>query len=141
MKCLSIRQPFASLIFDAIYPTTSPKTIETRVWPTLYRGPVLILASAKFHDGFVLYQKQGNKQTSTTAVSYKDDNLPTRMAIGVVDLVDCRPMTPEDEVAACCEIYPGAFSWVFENPRKIKPFPMRGKLRLWDYTGPQIEFV
>lgn len=147
MKCLSVRQPFASLIFDAVLspepigPDLISKTIETRTWATKYRGPLLIIASMQWHKGHVLTAKQGRQKINEHARRFKECHFPTGMAIGVVDLVDCRPMTADDEVAACCELYDGAFSWVLENPRKIVPFEFKGRLLLWDYTGPEIVFV
>jgi hypothetical protein len=46
MKIISIRQPWASLIFLA----GDPKDVENRTWPTRYRGPVLIHASQRADD-------------------------------------------------------------------------------------------
>jgi len=82
------------------------KTIETRVWKTDYRGDLLICASAR----------------------PKIDDLPTGVAVCVARLVDIRPMTVEDESAACCAVYPRACSWVLEDIRPIEPFPVRGQL-------------
>ncbi|MCB2188832.1 MAG: ASCH domain-containing protein [Deltaproteobacteria bacterium] len=44
MKCLSIRQPWASLIVAGM------KDVENRSWATKYRGPVLIHAAATVAD-------------------------------------------------------------------------------------------
>ena len=41
MKAVSVKQPWASLIAEG------NKTIETRTWPTNYRGDLLICASKK----------------------------------------------------------------------------------------------
>jgi len=102
MKALSIKNPWADMI------ASGQKTIETRVWQTNHRGPLLICAT-----------KQPPGETSG-------------MAVAVADLVDCRPMTKEDGVAACIGLYSGAFAWVLSNVRKIKPFPVRGQLKLFD---------
>lgn len=64
MKCLSIRQPWASLI---IY---DGKDIENRTWPTSYRGPVLVHAAMKPDDIIDHTMSQGG-------------------IIGIVDVVDC----------------------------------------------------
>jgi len=106
MKALSIKQPWANLI------ATGQKTIETRLWPTDYRGPLLIVSSKK------------------------PDIHPAGYALAVAELVDCRPMTAADETAACCGRYPGVYSWVLEDVRKIPIFPVRGKLGLYDVTVP-----
>jgi hypothetical protein len=45
-------------------------------------------------------------------------------------------MTASDEPAACCELYPDAFSWVLRDIRKIEIFPVRGKLGLYDVSLP-----
>lgn len=102
MKALSIRQPWANLI------AAGEKTIETRTWATDYRGPILIVSSK----------------------SPKIE--PAGFALAIADLVDCRPMTRQDELAARCRIYPSAYSWVLQNIRKIHAFPVRGRLGLYD---------
>jgi len=102
MKALSIKQPWANLI------AAGRKTIETRTWATDYRGEILIVSS-------------------------KTPKLePAGYALAIAQLVDCRPMTKHDEAAACCPIYPKAYSWVFKNVRRIKPFPVKGQLGIYD---------
>ena len=91
MKAISIREPYASMI------RRGEKTIETRTWKTDYRGFILLCASKK-PDGFLA----GN-------------------AFAIGELVDVRPMVKEDEKRACCEVYDGAYSWVFENIFPITP--------------------
>jgi len=98
MKAISLHQPWASLIAEG------DKTIETRRWSTEYRGELLIVST---------------KRPVVTS-------LPAGMALAVVNVADCRPMTEADCQAACCEIYPGAFAWMLTNIRKIKPFAVRG---------------
>lgn len=102
MKALSIKQPWANMI------TSGEKTIETRKWPTDYRGPILIVSS------------------KTPRID------PAGCALAVAKLIDCRPMTRRDEEDACCELYPGAYAWVLTCIRRIEPFPVRGKLGLYD---------
>jgi hypothetical protein len=106
MKALSVKQPWANLI------ASGRKTIETRLWPTDYRGPLLIVSS-------------------------KTPNIhPAGYALAIAELVDCRPMTASDEQAACCDRYPGAFSWVMRDIRRISIFRVRGKLGLYDVDIP-----
>ena len=102
MKSLSIKQPWASMI------ASGEKTIETRKWKTAYRGR-LLLCSAK-----------------------EPDIAPAGCAVAVATLVDCRPMSVLDEPQAQCRKYDGAFAWVLEDVRRIKPFPVRGELRLFE---------
>jgi hypothetical protein len=109
MKALAIRQPWASMILSG------EKTIETRTWKTNYRGPILIVASKAFASGFP-----------------KDKNLPQGQALCIAEIVDCIPMTKEHEKAACCPLYDRANSWMLENIRPIKPFPVKGQLGLFE---------
>jgi len=54
----------------------------------------------------------------------------------MVKLVECRPMVRLDEMAACCAVYDGAFSWILREIRRIKPFSVRGQLGLYDVELP-----
>lgn len=109
IKALSIKQPWASLIVDG------KKTIEVRTWSTKYRGELLIVSSAN-------PKNQG----------------PAGMALAIADLVDCRPMRPEDSKAACSELddHPEdkkTFAWVLDNIRPLKnAFPVKGKLNIYN---------
>jgi hypothetical protein len=102
VKALSVKNPWAAMIADG------RKTIETRTWPTRHRGEILIVAS-----------KRGGGPNAGHAVC-------------VARLVDCRPMTRRDERAACIDLYSGAWAWLLEDIRPIKPFPVRGRLKLYD---------
>jgi hypothetical protein len=106
MKALSLCQPFASLV------ATGKKTIETRVWPTRYRGRLLICAGLRpwptpsGYDGPPI------------------DSLPRGVALCTVRVVNCRPMTKDDEAAACCELYPRAWAWELADVEPVEPFPV-----------------
>jgi hypothetical protein len=84
------------------------KTIETRTWKTSYRGKILLFASQKPKSGI------------------------SGMAFAIAELADVRPMTKADEAAACCAVYDRANSWFLENVTPIEPFPVKGKLGLFD---------
>lgn len=111
MKAISVREPYASLIMDG------KKTIETRTWTTNYRGKLLICASK--------YPRTKN----------------SGKALCVVDLVKIRPMIQKDELMARCEIYPNAQSWIILNRKRIKPFPVKGQLGLFEVPDSRIEYV
>lgn len=100
LPAVSVKQPYASLIAQG------KKPIETRVWTPLWRGPIVIAASA------------------LPVVS----GLPTRQALCIANLADCRPMRREDQRAACCEIYARAQAWLFDQVWPITPFAVRGSL-------------
>jgi hypothetical protein len=104
MKAISLRQPWASMI------ASGEKKIETRKWFTKYRGDILIVASK----------------------SPKIPGLPVGKALCIARLIDCRKMTKADEAVARCEIYPGAFAWVLDDIRPIKPFEVKGQLGIYE---------
>ena len=104
MKALSVKQPWANLI------AAGAKTIETRTWATDYRGELLIVSSKK------------------PAIE------PAGCAVAIASLVDSRPMSRADEDAACCEIYARAVAWVLDDVRPVRPFPVRGKLGIYEVT-------
>lgn len=113
MKALSLKPKWALLI------ATGHKTIETRKWSTRYRGPILI------------------------CVTLKPISLWSGHAIAVADVTDCRPMTPDDEKAACIKMYPRARAWILENIRAIKPVRVHGALGLFDapINPADLEFI
>lgn len=102
MKAISLKQPWANWVAEG------KKTIETRTWLTKYRGELLIVSSQ----------------------SPKIE--PFGCALAVATVVDCRPMTKDDESKACCEIYPKAQAWILENIRPIQPFPIKGSLGIYN---------
>lgn len=110
MKALSIYPSFAMNIVAGI------KTVEVRSWSTKYRGDIMICSTArKVHD-----------------------TIPSH-ALGIVTLKDVVPLKKEHLEAAL--LYPedyekGLFAWILENPRLIKPVPVKGKLSLWEFTEP-----
>lgn len=113
MKAISIKDPWAELIANG------EKTIETRTWKTKYRGKILVVAS---------------KLPKT-----KNSGL----AIAVTEIVDCRPMELNDAKEACCNIYDRANSWDLKNTRRIKPFPIKGKLNVYhvDVDEKDLEYI
>jgi hypothetical protein len=125
MKALSIRQPWAHWI---VYGRSGrQKTIETRTWETAWRGDILIVAS-RLPD-------------CSAADESEMEVMDFGKAIAAVELLDCRPMTPADEGAALCRMYPGAFSWLLGNVRRVQPFEVRGRLGLYEVPDSRIVYV
>lgn len=142
MKAISLWQPWASLL------VIGAKVIETRSWPTQYRGPLLIHA-AKTLNQDVRYalcdtnvDNAFRRQGGTAA---RPLWLPFGAIVGQVDLVDCRPtesFTAEELDTECFfehfqeatwtegalgNFAPGRFGWVLEKPQKFeKPIPYKG---------------
>jgi len=125
IKALSVKQPWASLIVDG------NKTIETRTWSTSYRGDLLIVSS-----------KEPDRSEMFTRMRHDDRFKPGMIfllgqALCIARLVDCRPMTAADMVAACCGGSKQLWAWCLEDVRKIEPFPVKGQLRLYDVEMPE----
>ena len=98
IKAISLNQPWASMIANG------KKTIETRRWQTSYRGDLLICSTKKpIIPG-----------------------LCCGYALCVVTIWDCQPMCKDDEKAACCELYDGAYAWFLKEIQQILPFSVRG---------------
>jgi hypothetical protein len=117
MKCISLKQPYLSLIADG------RKTIETRTWKTDYRGDVVLVAS-----------RDASLTKSDLVRRYppaKGEHYPFGCAFAVIRLTGCRPMRKADESAACCELYPRAQAWLFTNVRTFPPVEMKGRLGLF----------
>jgi hypothetical protein len=126
-----MKQPYANLVAGG------RKTTETRSWRTNYRGDIVIVSSK---GDSLLWEVKPSKRFGQVP---KESALlrrfppaagewyPLGCAICVVELVGCRPMTREDEEAACCEVYPRAQAWTLRNPRTFLPFEMKGRLGLF----------
>ena len=108
LRAITLIQPWATLIVQG------HKTIETRTWRTAYRGWLAI------HAG-------------------KSKDLiedPAKHVFGAVvaiaRLVDCRPMTVDDEPASLVRSEPGRYAWELADIRALDtPVPMRGYQGLW----------
>ena len=102
MKAISLKEPWASLVFEG------RKTIETRVWRTNYRGRLLLCAS----------------KSPKSSISGR--------AFATANLVDIRPMVKADEKEACCKVYDRAYAWILSDINVIKPFEVKGSLGLFN---------
>jgi hypothetical protein len=147
MKALSLWQPWASLMAFGF------KRIETRGWPTSYRGPLLICSAKHWteeeKDDAVTLSRvfgglrfDGPPAGTPCGIVYDRDGKPSFFPLGcalvVVDLVDCRPalaLEPEiSEEERCAGFYgPNRFGWVTANPRRLVTYPyIKGKQGLFD---------
>lgn len=141
IRALTVRQPFASLI---VY---GNKTLEIRSRRTNHRGQLLICAGANDYEGKMIDPDVRGRVVScdrylqeSRQLSPNVEMFPKGVAVGIVELVDCRPMTPDDARRACVEFRPGLFAWEFENPLLIEPFPVTGNVGLFKINQSLIEF-
>lgn len=101
LPAISIKEPWASMIAHG------EKTIEVRKWRTKHRGDIILCASA----------------SPKSDISGK--------AFALVDILDVRPMIPEDKKYSGGFFDAECFSWVLVNIRNFKPFPIKGKLSIF----------
>jgi len=112
LPALSVKQPWADLI------RTRRKSIETRVWMTGYRGP-LVICSSRLPVGLG----------------------PVGKALCVRFLQHCRPMTQADAAAACCELYERAQAWIFHDRQiDLNWFDVRGQRGIFALLVPDGQF-
>lgn len=159
MKAISIKQPWASLMFTPNKTTgiiEGLKSIETRTWRTSYRGPLLICASAAIDTTYKPLEELtgicrvcGCHEEETCVNTFGDkcklgEDLCDQCynivghAIGIVTVVACRPMEPSDRLQACMEYQEGLFAWEVENPKQLlAPFPVKGKLNFFNVDHPE----
>jgi hypothetical protein len=89
MKAITILQPFASLI------ACGAKKIETRSWPTKYRGPIAIHAGAKPLDTTSYFDRELYRFCDALGLPdiYSFTQLPHGAVIAIADLVDVWEMS------------------------------------------------
>lgn len=123
MKAISLKQPWANFVRD------KRKTIEMRTWSTHHRGPLLICASMTIDEAGV---KAWGPEGIVTV-------LPRGVAIAIANLVDIRWMRREDEEAAMCSWEPGYYAWVLEDVKRIREFPVKGRLGIFETEIPDLD--
>lgn len=102
MKALSVRNPWAQLIFQC------EKTFEYRTWKTNYRGDLLICSTA-------------NPKIKDTICGH---------AMCVVRLNDIIEVTKDNYHEFEDDLTPddiGIYAWQLTDLRYIQPFPIKGK--------------
>ncbi len=149
MKALSLTQPWASLV------ALGAKRVETRSWPTSYRGPLAIHAAAglgpvggKRGLRDLVGEQPFRKVLLGTVSGYVPpweiaDVLPLGAILAVCELTDCRSTgrdmygpawlegLSEQELAFGDFTY-GRYGWTLDNICALpEPIPCRGALGLW----------
>ena len=128
IKAITVHQPWAWLIVHG------GKTIENRTWPTRYRGPLLIHASARrspleLETALIWVQRNvGDDVARRVPPAFPVPRLQFGAFVGVVDLVDVRPAAAHE---ADRWHMPGYWGWVLANPRPVEPARWPGQQSLW----------
>jgi hypothetical protein len=155
MKALTLIEPWATLV------AIGAKRIETRSWPTDYRGPIAIHASKKITSSEVeLATGDGPIADALTSAGVQIFWQPGRMGhvyqafsdtrglvIATARITDCIHFTQEN-VRKLCAVYGadeldygdltvGRYGFVLANVVRLpEPIPARGALGLWDWVPP-----
>lgn len=148
LRALSLHQPWADLII------AGHKTIETRIWDTDYRGPLLLCSTVTYDKKCKAITKLYQDKHSANRY-HKKPLLPEEYeprlghALALCHLSACRPMGREDLQAACFpKNWSDAGLWAFDltDIRPIVPIPIRGYQKLFypdkqGITLDSLEFV
>ena len=146
MKGLTLTQPWATLI------AVGAKLIETRSWPTSYRGPLAIHAATSFPPAAQRACMVQPFESALFPFGYTGDEpehaFPRGAIIAVTHLRDvlhfdvrseawARRASAEkrlpDHEADFGDFSPGRFGFVLDRPRRLeKPIACRGMLGVWD---------
>ena len=114
MKAISIQQPWAHLIL------TDEKQYEYRSWSTDYRGDLLVCSSA-------------NPKIEGTIPGH---------ALCVVEITDVIAVNRRNYQQVGLDEPPARgeklFAWKIENVRVVEPFPVKGKLHLYEVPDEMI---
>lgn len=133
-KALTLHQPWATIIALGL------KQVETRSWPTAYRGPLAIHAGrAPLEPGMLtVCTALANAGLGVTLVQVETAVYPLGAIVATCDLVGCVRMEEETIkqarlVERCLGDWkPGRFAWHLDNIRPCAPIHARGAQGLWD---------
>lgn len=153
-KVLTLTQPWATLV------AIGAKRIETRSWPTSYRGPLLIHAAAGLGPGgrreMIARCRSEHFDTALEAAGYWPvsaiDHLPYGAIVAAAELFDCnaapgylaagwryddgREWRLTEQERAFGDYAPGRFAWLLDQVQPLAtPIPAKGALGLWTWDG------
>jgi hypothetical protein len=125
-KCLSMHQPWATLLVEGI------KQVEGRSWYTTHRGRLWIAAAGKVPSQPEIKQAEHFYRSlyATGEVMFPID-YPTSCLLGYVDVTDClsqeqyREKFPDGESESL-------YVFVCQNPHSLRvKFPIKGSHKIW----------
>ena len=150
MKAISLWQPWAQLI------ALKEKKIETRSWPTKYRGPLAIQAAVFMPKpntiGMCVETFNAIHKALTSDVyprGYNRDYLPRGAIVATCKLVACvrvigniddeqadleNGMTVKGNEYAFGDYSLGRYAWILEDIQALpEPIPAKGMQGLWEW--------
>lgn len=166
MKAITVWNPWAYLIRLAGHhdPEVAKlgKGIETRSWPTSYRGPLAIHAAKNFPQEARLLCLEEPFLTALTSAGLQGTNeLPRGAVVATCKLVDCLQITGRTTIEGkivAAQLYsmhplarevtgnelafgdytPGRYAWILADVNPLpEPIPAKGALGLWEWGPPE----
>lgn len=133
MKAISLWPPYGSLIVAGV------KKIETRSWPTKYRGVVAIHHTQQIPTQ--VYQSYCSGYFKEALQRANHPGLYHGCIVGTAEITECRAIDwklfeslDADEIELGDFSIPGRFAWTLTNPVKFdKPIPAKGKQGIWEW--------
>ena len=133
MKCLSIRQPWATLIVHGF------TSCHVRSWRSAYRGPLAIHASLKLDaDALELFRRPRLRQLFDAAGYASLFEMPRGRILGVVELSECQALRDLAEGVLSEELNEldsraGKFVWRLVQPWVlIEPIVLSARRGIFD---------
>ena len=137
MKAITLTQPWATLV------AIGAKRIETRSWPTNYRGPIAIHAA----KGLALVGGLSGLQDLCATQPFRrvfqahnlvPEKLPLGMVIATAEVVDVvateflGDISPQERAFGLYD--PERYGWYLRNVQPLlQPVPAKGALGLWTW--------
>ena len=154
MKALTLTQPWATLV------AIGAKKIETRSWPTHYRGPLAVHAAKGFpkwasdlvrNDWTFFgalephlaahYKAAGLRLVPCEIGRRTAGSLPLGAVLATCTLVDCEPIRGVEPVSeserAFGDYSEGRYAWMLVNVVQLQPIPAKGALGFWEWEMPE----
>lgn len=123
MRCISVKQPWAWMIFHA------GKNVENRGWDTDYRGPILIHASTSLrrceYDEAVWW---AGKYAGFNGHVPSFEAMRSTMTGIIMGVVTLKGITHDHDFSPW---YMDHFGWVLGDARECEPITVRGMLGLY----------
>ena len=154
MKAITLTQPWASLV------AWGHKRVETRSWPTNYRGPLAIHASRRTRESDLIFTDDDDAGAGymLSCLGLGPADLPYSAVLATCTLVHCLPITLDAQVAGLLykpdsrplhistlelslgNYAPGRYAWILEDVKPLwQPVLQRGYQGLWEFTPPSPE--
>ena len=136
VKAITLYEPWASLI------ALGAKKIETRSWPTKYRGSLAIHAGKTIRAEYMNLAWQDPFRSVLLKSLGRNGGIEYHLGcvIAIAQLVDCVRMRPDNMPSGLERSFGdyrvGRYMWFLDDVRRLeKPIPIRGQQGLWEWGG------